>query len=376
MTFQNAHPTHPELKIPPRLLLGPGPSQVEPRILQSMALPLLGHLDPTFLEIMDRIQDMLRMVFETRNELTLAVPGTGTSGMEAAVANAVEPGDPVLVLANGYFSLRIADMARRYGGEVELLEAPWGEAFTAEAVQDALKARRAKVVALVHAETSTGVLQPLEAISRVVHEHGGLLLVDAVTSLGGIPVKVDETGIDVCYSGTQKCLGCPPGLAPITLSPRAVEALEKRRHAVSNWYLDLMLLRKYWGKERAYHHTAPISTVYALYEGLRSVEEEGLDNRFARHSRNAKLLWEGLEANGFQLHAPLAHRLPTLTTVCIPDGVDDMAVRKSLLEDYHIEIGGGLGNLKGKVWRIGLMGYSSQMENVLLLLAALERLVQ
>jgi len=375
MNATNAKNPFPELDVPARTLLGPGPSTVDPRVLRAMAAPLVGHLDPTFLELMDRTQVMLRQVFETQNPLTLAVPGTGSAGMEAALANMIEPGDSVLVCSNGFFSLRMAEMARRYGARVQVITRPWGEVFTPREIQAALEAQPAKIVALVHAETSTGALQPLDEIAQIVHQDGALLLVDAVTSLGGLPVRVDETGIDICYSGSQKCLSCPPGLAPITLSQRAEQALSVRKTPVANWYLDLNLLRKYWGPERAYHHTAPISTVYAFYEGLRLAVAESLEARWERHARNARLLWDGLEALGMTLHVPLEYRLPSLTTVRIPQGVDDLQVRGRLLNEYNIEIGGGLGELKGKVWRIGLMGYSSRPENVLLLLAVLGKML-
>ena len=363
------------LDLPQRILLGPGPSLADPRVLQAMTTPLLGHLDPAFLALMDRIQDLLRYVFETGNPLTIPISGTGSAAMEAAVANMVEPGDNVLVCTNGYFSLRIADMARRYGGNVQIISRPWGEVFTAEEVDTALQMHPAKVVAIVHAETSTGALQPLEDIVRVVHGHGAYLIVDAVTSLGGIPVSVDMRQIDVCYSGAQKCLSCPPGVSPITFSPRVVELLETRRTPVANWYLDCTLVQKYWGKERTYHHTAPISANYALYEALSIVAEEGLEARWSRHRRNAERLWQGLENLGLTLHVPIAYRLPTLTTVRVPEGVDETQVRLRLLNEYNIEIGGGLGELKGKVWRVGLMGYSSSPENIDLLTDAFERLL-
>jgi alanine-glyoxylate transaminase/serine-glyoxylate transaminase/serine-pyruvate transaminase len=367
--------TFPELNTPPRLLLGPGPSLVHPRVLRAMATQLVGHLDPSFVELMGRTQALLRYVFQTENALTLTVSGTGTAGMEAAIANMVEPGDSVLVCVAGYFGARIADMAKRYGGEVQVITKAWGEVFTPSEVKAALDARPAKVVAIVHAETSTGAMQPLDEIAQIVHAQGGVLIGDAVTSLGGIAVRVDEVGIDVCYSGTQKCLGCPPGLAPITFSPRALEKLDKRQTPVTNWYLDMTLLRAYWDQGRAYHHTAPISMNYALYEGLRLVAEEGLEARWARHRENARLLWDGLQDMDMQPHVPEAYRLPTLTTVRIPAGVDDMAVRKRLLDEYNIEIAGGLGELRGKVWRIGLMGFSSRRENVLTLLTALDKVI-
>ncbi len=364
-----------DLAIPARRLLGPGPSMVHPRVLRAMATPLVGHLDPCFLKIMDRTQTLLRYVFETVNPLTIPVSGTGSAGMEAAIANMVEPGDPVLVCINGYFGHRLADMAQRYGGNVRAILRPWGEVFTAADVREALAAHRVKVVAIVHAETSTGALQPLDEIAEVVHTYGGLLIVDAVTSLAGIPVRVDETGIDLCFSGTQKCLSCPPGLAPITLGPRAERVLRAREHPVATWYLDLTMIQQYWGSERTYHHTAPISANYALYEGLRVVAEETLEARWERHCRNAELLWEGLGELKFSMHVPREHRLVSLTTVRIPEGIDEARVRRQLLAEYGIEIGGGLGELKGKVWRVGLMGFSSSSENVLLLLSALERLL-
>ena len=375
MNPQNPTESFPELNLPVRTLLGPGPSTADPAVLRAMAAPLVGHLDPSFLILMDRTQSLLRQVFQTANLFTLAVPGTGSAGMEAALGNLIEPGDAVLVCSNGFFSLRMAEMARRFGAEVHLITRPWGEVFTAQEIQAALEANPAKIVALVHAETSTGALQPLDEIAAVVHANGALFLVDAVTSLGGLPVRVDEVGIDICYSGSQKCLGCPPGLAPVTLSPAAEEALSRRNAPMPGWYLDLSLLQKYWGSPRLYHHTAPISTHYALYEGLRLAVAEGLEARWERHARNARLLWDGLEALGLTLHVPLEHRLPSLTTVRIPQGVDDLQIRGRLLNEYNIEIGGGLGELKGKVWRIGLMGYSSRPENVLLLLAALGKLL-
>ncbi|HWQ84629.1 MAG TPA: alanine--glyoxylate aminotransferase family protein [Anaerolineales bacterium] len=375
MNAPNPAESFPELNLPVRTLLGPGPSTADPRVLRAMAAPLVGHLDPTFLALMDRTQVLLRQVFETENAFTLAVPGTGSAGMEAALANVIEPGDAVLVCSNGFFSLRMAEMARRFGGEVRLITRPWGEVFTAQEIQAELAARPAKIVALVHAETSTGALQPLNEIAAVVHAHGALFLVDAVTSLGGLPVRVDEVGIDICYSGSQKCLGCPPGLAPITLSPAAEEVLQRRKAPLPGWYLDLTLLQKYWGSPRLYHHTAPISTHYALYEGLRLAVSEGLAARWERHARNARLLWDGIESLGLSLHVPLEYRLPSLTTVRIPEGVDDLQIRSRLLNEYNIEIGGGLGELKGKVWRVGLMGYASRPENVLLLLAALKTLL-
>jgi alanine-glyoxylate transaminase/serine-glyoxylate transaminase/serine-pyruvate transaminase len=349
---------------------------VHPRVLTAMAAPLLGHLDPEFIVLMDRTQELLRYTFETANRLTIPVSGTGSAAMEAAVANAVEPGDPVLVCVNGTFGGRLADMAARYGADVATISRPWGEVFDPGEIAAALDRRPAKVVAIVHAETSTGALQPLGELAPIVHARGGLFVVDTVTSLSGAPVGVDANEIDVCYSGTQKCLSCPPGLGPITLGPRAVERLHARRSPVRSWYLDLAMVERYWGPERTYHHTAPISMNFALYEALRLVAEEGLEARWARHRRHAELLWEGLAELGLTLHvADPSHRAPSLTTVRVPDGVDEAQVRTRLLTEYGIEIAGGLGELKGRVWRIGLMGHSSRPENVLLLLAALRRIL-
>jgi alanine-glyoxylate transaminase/serine-glyoxylate transaminase/serine-pyruvate transaminase len=367
--------TYGDLDTPARTLLGPGPSMVHPRVLGALAHPPLGHLDPQFIALMNEVQDLLRFVFQTRNQVTIPVSGTGSAGMEAAVCNFVEPGDSVLVGVNGYFGERLCNMAGRYGAEVRRLERPWGEVFQVEDVEAALKQKPAKLVVLVHAETSTGALQSIEGMSEVVHRHGGLLIIDCVTSLGGIPVKVDEWGVDIAYSGTQKCLSCPPGLAPLTVGERARQALRQRKTKVANWYLDLTLIEEYWGSERTYHHTAPINMNFALREALRLVQEEGLEARFARHRTNAELLWKGLEEIGLQLAVPSDHRLPTLTTVWAPEGVDEASVRRRLLDDYNIEIAGGLGRFKARAWRIGLMGYSSQRWNVLLLVSALKRLL-
>lgn len=366
---------YPELVKTERILLGPGPSMVHPRVLQAMASPLVGHLDPYFLEIMDQTQEMLRYVFQTENRLTIPISGTGSAAMEAAVANFVEPGTPVLICINGYFGERLLNMAQRYGGDLIAIHRPWGEIFSPNDVQKALNERPAKVVAIVNAETSTGALQPLDEIARIVHTQGGILIADTVTSLGGIPVRVDEVGIDVCYSGTQKCLSVPPGLGPITVSPRAEEVLKGRSSTVPNWYLDLTMVQHYWGSERTYHHTAPISANFGLFEGLRMVVEEGLEKRWERHCENARLLWQGLEELGLEMHVPEAYRLPSLTTVRVPQGIDEAKIRSRLINEYNIEIAGGLGDLKGKIWRIGLMGYSSRPENVLLLLSAMKKLL-
>jgi alanine-glyoxylate transaminase / serine-glyoxylate transaminase / serine-pyruvate transaminase len=359
-----------------RILLGPGPSNVHPRVLQALSLPLVGHLDPQFVELMNQIQEMLRYVFQTQNSLTIPVSGTGSAGMEAALCNFIEPGDAVLVCVMGYFGERLVEMASRYGAQITRIDRPWGEAFTLEDVAAALQKKPAHLVAMIHAETSTGVMQPMQGMAELVHAQGGLLVMDCVASLGGVPVKVDEWGVDIAFSGSQKCLSVPPGLAPITVSPRAQAYLSARNSKIANWYLDLTMVSKFWGKERTYHHTAPISLNYALYEGLKLVTEEGLEARWERHRLNAELLCEGLEKLGLELIVPVPHRLASITTMKIPEGADDLAVRSALLNDYGIEIAGGIGGNKGKVWRIGLMGHSSQRENVNLVLAALKELLR
>jgi alanine-glyoxylate transaminase/serine-glyoxylate transaminase/serine-pyruvate transaminase len=369
-------PTFADLNVPPRILLGPGPSTSSPRVLRAMAAPLLGHLDPKFLALMDEVQQLLRYVFQTQNELTIPVSGTGSAGMEAALCNFIEPGDNVLIAINGYFGERMYDMAGRYGAHVERIERPWGQVFDPGEFEAALKGKKTKLVALVHAETSTGALQPsIPEIADIIHRHGALFVLDTVTSLGGVPVQIDAWRVDISYSGSQKCLSAPPGLAPLTVSPRAREVLRSRMTPVANWYLDLSLLDKYWGKERTYHHTAPISMNYALREALRIAVEEGLEGRFARHRSNAELLWQGLEALDLPPMVPVEYRLPTLTTPSLHPSIDDLAVRKRLLETYNIEIAGGFGPLKGKIWRVGLMGHSSRRENVTLLLAALREIL-
>jgi len=356
----------------PRLLLGPGPSQIAPRVLRACATPLLGYLDPEYIGLMDETQALLRYVFQTENSWTMCVPGTGMAGMEAALINVAEPGDDVVVCVNGVFGERMVEVARRAGVRVTRLDAAWGTAVQPEQVAEALGGVKAKAVAIVHAETSTGVLQPLEEIGRLAHEAGALLVVDCVTSLGGMPVDVDARGIDVAYSGTQKCLGAPPSLAPLTMSPAAVGVFQARKMPVQSFYLDAGQMWRYWGPERAYHQTGMINMIYALREALLMVKEEGLEARYARHLRNQRALIAGLEAMGLQpaVEDP-AIRLPSLTTVLVPEGADDAAVRGGLLRTYGIEIGGGLGKFAGKAWRIGLMGYASQRSNVMLLLSAL-----
>ena len=362
-----------EFTPPARVLLGPGPSQVHPRVLSAMAAPLLGHLDPAFVAMMEDVKQLLRFVFATENPLTLPISGTGSAGMEAAIVNLVEPGDEVVVGVNGVFGTRLAEVVERAGATAVRVEAPWGRVVRAEQIEAALRGcRRPKLLALVHAETSTGAWQPLEDAVRLAHDHGALFLTDCVTSLGGVPVEIDAWGIDAAYSGTQKCLSCPPGLAPVTFGPRALDALHGRKTRVQSWYLDLTLLERYWGEERVYHHTAPISMNYALLEALRLVAEEGLPARFARHRLNHAALAAGLAALGLELAAEEGHRLPMLNAVTVPEGVDEARVRGQLLAGHGIEIGGGLGPMKGRVWRIGLMGESSQRVHVLAVLAALE----
>jgi len=356
-----------------RVLMGPGPSDVDPRILAAMARPTIGHLDPDFVQLLNEIRADLQYVFQTKNQLTLAMSGTGMAGMETCIANLIEPGDPMLVCINGAFGGRMADIAGRYGAEVDQLETEWGKVFDPDQIRKALIKKPAKIVGIVHAETSTGAHQPIEEISKIVHEHGALLIVDTVTSLAGTKVAVDEWRIDACYSGTQKCLSCPPGLAPVTFSEAAVRKLENRKTKVQSWYLDLSMIRQYWGSERLYHHTAPINMNYALHEALRLVREEGLEKRWQRHLRHHRMLRAGLEAIGIRYVAQEGHQLPMLNAVGVPDGVDDALVRKQLLGEFQIEIGGGLGIFKGKVWRIGLMGAASTERNVMLFLGALEK---
>lgn len=364
-----------DLNTPARLLMGPGPSLVPPRVLRVMATPTIGYLDPAYLAVMDETAELARYVFQTRNPLTLVLPGTGSSGMECALYNFIEEGDPVLVCVHGFFGERIFEMANRARGEVRRVDAQWGTPIDPAQVEQALQERPAKLVAIVHGETSTGVAQPLDEIAEIVHRHGALLLVDTVASLGGVSVPVDELGIDICYTGSQKCLSAPPGLAPITVSPRAEAWLNNRKSKVQSWYLDLTLQRKYWGPERVYHHTGPANMMFAMREALRIVKEEGLEARFARHAAAAKMLYEGLEALDMSLLVAPEHRLASLTTVCAPAGVDELAVRKRLLAEYNIEIAGGLGIFKGTCWRIGLMGYSARTENVLTVLSALEKVI-
>jgi len=363
----------PELHMPERLLLGPGPSNVHPRVMKAMASPVVGHLDPEFIAVMEGVKKMMRLVFRTANEITFPVSGTGSAGMEIVLANLVEEGDEVVIAVNGVFGERAADLAARLGAKLTRVDSPWGRIVEPERIMRALKAIRSpKLVMAVHAETSTGVHQPIGEIAKMAHEFGALMVADTVTSLACVPVEIDQWGIDACYSCTQKGLSAPPGLSPVTFSERAVDAVRKRKTPCRSWYFDLAMVERYWGAERIYHHTAPITMNYALYEALRVVLEEGLEARFARHRANAAALHAGLVAAGLDLIAQEGYRLPQLTTVGVPDGADEAKVRAALLRDFSIEIGAGLGPFKGKVWRIGLMGESSRPESVKRVLSALE----
>ena len=364
-----------ELKPPLRTLMGPGPSDIHPRVLEAIAKSTVGHLDPYYLEVMDVLQQSLRELFRTKNPMTFAVSATGSAGMEATVVNLIESGDSMVVCVNGVFGGRMADVASRAGAQVTIVERAWGEVFTVTDLEQVLQSTRPKVVGIVMAETSTGAWQPLEEISQAVHDAGALLLVDSVTSLGGVPIEVDNWQIDAIYSGSQKCLSCPPGLAPISFSPRAVDVVMNRQTKVQSWYLDVTMLANYWGSDRAYHHTAPINMSYALYEALRVILEEGQEACFNRHQVNHLALKAGLTAINIDFTAQQGHQLPMLNAVRVPEGIDDVTVRRKLLTQFGIEIGGGLGDFKGKVWRIGLMGHGSRKANVLLFLAALEQVL-
>ena len=359
-----------------RVLMGPGPSDVPVRVLNAMAAPCIGHLDPRFLALMDETQELLRYLFQTENKLTIPVSGTGSAGMETCFVNLIEPGDEVVVAINGVFGGRMADIVGRIGGVLTKVEAEWGRPIDPEDVRKAMAGKKVKVLAVVHAETSTGVRQPLEDLAAIAREAGALFLVDMVTSLGGVETGLDKFGVDAAYSGTQKCLSCPPGLAPVSFSPAAVKAMEERTKPVVSWYLDMTMVRSYWGGERKYHHTAPINMIYAFREALRIIAEEGLEARYARHLQNHQALVAGVEAMGLSMLVEKEYRLPMLNTIRIPDGVDDAQARKTLLQGFGLEIGGGLGPLAGKVWRVGLMGHASCRKNVFLFLSALESVLK
>jgi len=356
---------------PTRLLFGPGPSPVHPRVYEAMSRPIVGHLDPYFFQVNEEIRRLLNLCFGTNNEFTMVISGTGSAGMETAVANFVEPGSTFGVFVNGYFGERLAEMGRRHGAKIVRCEKPWGETYTEAEAAAFIDAHRPQVVAFVHAETSTGCLTSGAPIVRAAKRCGALVIADCVTSLGGMPVNVDEAGIDIAYSGTQKALGCPPGLAPITVGPRGVDYLRQRKTTPASWYLDLKLLLDYYESAHRYHHTAPISMFYALRESLALIEEEGLAARFERHYSNHDAFVTGLARLGVKMLVDPAHQLWTLNTPCVPAGIDDLAVRKRLMSGYGIEIAGGLGPLAGKVFRIGTMGYGSTAENVELLLRSL-----
>ena len=359
-----------------RVLMGPGPSDVPARVLQALSAPCIGHLDPYFLSAMDEVRELLQHLFRTENQLTIPVSGTGSAGMETCMVNLVEPGDEVVVCVNGVFGTRMADIVSRIGGKLTRVDAPWGKTIDPEDVRKAIGNRNPKVLAVVHAETSTGVCQPLEDLIGIAKEAGALVLVDTVTSLGGMEVAVDEMGIDAVYSGTQKCLSCPPGLSPISFSPAAVEAMSNRKIPVVSWYLDMNMVSSYWGGERKYHHTAPINMIFALREALRIIAEEGLEARFARHRLNHRALVAGLETMGLSMVVAESERLPMLNTVRIPEGANDAKVRRALLKDFGMEIGGGLGEFAGKAWRVGLMGHACRRRNVVLFLSALETILK
>lgn len=349
---------------PDRLLLGPGPSNAHPTVLQALSRTPIGHLDPLYVELMGEVQELLRYTWQTDNRLTIPMSGTGSAAMEATLANTIEPGDKVLVAVKGYFGLRLADMASRYRADVVTIERPWGEAFSLDELEQALALHRPAILAIVHAETSTGICQPMEGVGDLCRKYDCLLLLDTVTSLGAVPLYLDDWKVDLAYSCSQKGLSCPPGLGPFTMGPRAEAKMMARQGKVPNWYLDVTLLNQYWGSDRVYHHTAPVNMNFGMREALRLLAEEGLEVSWSRHRSNAELLWAGLERLGLELHAPEHLRLPTLTTVRIPEGIDGKAFTLHLLNKHGIEVGGGLGALAGKVWRIGLMGYNSQPQNV------------
>jgi len=362
-----------DLRPPERLLLGAGPSNIDPRVLKAMTLPIVEHLDPYFAEVMDETVELLRYAFKTNNHVTFPISGTGSAGMESAICNIVERGDEIIVCINGFFGERISEIVKRCGGNSIEVRAPLGKTIDVDAVEDALANSNAKAIAIVHAETSTGVLQPLKEISKIAREYDALLIVDAVTSLGGCELLVDEWNIDVCYSASQKCLNCPPGLAPITVSERAMNVIRNRRTKVQSWYFDLSIIEKYWlESNRIYHHTAPILLVYALREALRILYEEGLENRWTRHEENMRILVEGVEEMGLEIFTDKNHICPAIIAIKVPNGINDESVRKTLREEYNITISGGLGELKGKIWRIGLMGMNSNRKNAILVTEALK----
>ncbi|MEL6777273.1 MAG: alanine--glyoxylate aminotransferase family protein [Cyanobacteria bacterium J06597_16] len=361
-----------KLDIPARLLLGPGPSNADPAVLTAMDRQPIGHLDKAYLQLMDEVQELMRYTWQTDNRMTLPVSGTGSAAMEATFANVIEPGDKVMVCVNGYFGHRMMDMAGRYGADVSQINRPWGEVFTLDDIRKGLEANRPAIMSIVHAETSTGVCQPMEGIGDLCREYDCLLILDTVTSMGAVPLFIDKWGVDLAYSCSQKGLSCPPGSSPFTMGDRALDKMNNRKGKVANWYLDMSLLANYWGKGRTYHHTAPVNMTYAIREALRIVSEEGLEARWQRHEDAAERLYAGLADMGIECYVPRETRLHTLTTISIPDGVDGKAVTARLIDEHNMELGGGLGDLAGKVWRCGLMGYNATPENVDKFLAALK----
>jgi alanine-glyoxylate transaminase/serine-glyoxylate transaminase/serine-pyruvate transaminase len=364
---------------PKRILMGPGPSNVHPRVLNSMSRPTIGHLDPKFIELMDEIKDLLKYAFRTNNEVTFAVSGPGSVGMETCLVNLIEPNSKILVCINGVFGGRMKSIVERCGAEPFVLNMPWGKAIDPNLFEDTLKKNKGiNVCSFVHAETSTGAKSDIKTLTKIAHEHNCLIIADTVTSLGGSPVLIDEWNIDVSYSGSQKCLSCPPGLSPITFNERAIEFIKSRKNQVQSWFMDLYLILSYWGgsSKRAYHHTAPINSLYALHEALLILKEEGIENSWKRHKANGEKLVQELEKIGLKPFVKEEERLPQLTSVTVPEGIDEAKIRKSLLDDYNIEIGAGLGELAGKVWRIGLMGYSSNEENINACVAAIKEIIK
>ncbi len=365
-----------QLNPPHRLLCGPGPGNADPRVHAAMSLPEIGHLDPAFISMMEDVKDLLRYTWQTKNTFTIPVSGTGSAAMEACMANLVEPGDKVLIGCNGYFGIRLVDMAERYGATVIKMETAWGTVFDFDTIKKNVEEHKPAILALVHAETSTGACQPLVGVGELCHDNDCLLVADCVTSISGVPCHLDKWGVDAAYAGTQKCLSCPPGVAPLSFSELAMNKLMNREGKVKNWYLDMRMVASYLiggkGAARSYHHTAPISMVYAIREALTIVAEEGLEERWARHRRVAEAFWSGLEEMGLECLVAKEHRLPSLTTVKVPEGIDAKVLTKYVLEKYQVEIGNGLGDLGGKVWRIGLMGYNSRMNVVATLLAVLK----
>jgi alanine-glyoxylate transaminase/serine-glyoxylate transaminase/serine-pyruvate transaminase len=357
------------------MLMGPGPSCVPPEVYRALSRKTLGHLDPYFLIIMDELKEMLRRIMNTGNNLTIPISGTGSAGMEASFVNLVEPGDKVLILRNGVFGMRMQDVATRLGANVDALEFPWGTPVVLEAVEKKIRQESYKIVAVVHAETSTGVESPVAEIGALLKGTDTIYLVDTVTSLGGLEIRMDDWNIDVLYSGTQKCLSCPPGLAPLSFSDKAMAKLNTRKTKVPNWYLDLTLIANYWGQNRVYHHTAPVNMLYGLYQALLLIFEEGPEAVFQRHKENHLALVEGLKGLGLKMLVDEAYRLPMLNAVSIPEGVDELSVRRRLRDEFKIEIGAGLGPLAGRIWRIGLMGHTARKENVARVIAALQEVL-